>query len=103
MIAWVALSISFKKMDVELTGEITFWIWTWKMESYQCLIFLNSSNQHQSWDRCVVGLTKRMTTRVNKSDEGNRPSTRIVKLVSAFHSECNRLDWIASLRDAGIP
>jgi hypothetical protein len=44
-----------------------------------------------------------MMTRVNKNDEGNRPSIRIVKRVSAFHSGCGRLDGIACFRDSGIP
>jgi hypothetical protein len=99
----VAPSNTFKKMDVELTGEIAFWIWTWKMESYRRLFLLNSSNQLQPWARGVVGRTKRMMTRLNKSHEGNKPSTHIVKLVSAFHSGCNRLDGIVSLCEARIP
>jgi hypothetical protein len=96
-------SIAFMKMDVELTEEIIFWIWTWKMESNGCLFLLNSSNQLQPWDRCVTGRIKPMMTRVNKSDEGMKPSTHIVKLVSAFHSGCSRLDGIGCFCDSGIP
>jgi hypothetical protein len=79
-------AINLLQENVQLMEEIGFWMWTRKMESYGCLFLLNSSNQHQSWDRCVVGLTNGMMTRVNKTDEGNRASIRIVKLVSAFHS-----------------
>jgi hypothetical protein len=98
----IAPLISFKKMDVELTVEISFWIWTWKMGSYRGLFLLNSSNQHQPWDGGVAGLAKRMRTRVNKGHEENRPSISIVKLISAFHTGCNRRDGIASFCDAGI-
>jgi hypothetical protein len=95
---WGILDGLGKNIDVELTGEITFWIWTWKMESYRCLFLLNSANSLQTWDCYVIGLTKHMMTRLNTRDEGNMPSIRIARLVSAFHCP----DGISSLCEAGI-
>jgi hypothetical protein len=81
--------ISFKKMDVEFTPEITFWIWAWKMESDRCWFILNFSNTH-------------LMTCFNTPEEGNMQFIHIAKLVSAFHSGCDGVDSIALFCEAGI-
>jgi hypothetical protein len=62
----------------------------------------HSSNQFQPLDLCVFGVTKRLMARLNRMDAANVQSVHIARLLSAFHSACNPVSVIASLRNAGI-
>jgi hypothetical protein len=72
------------------------------MEKNAIPILPHSSNQVQTIDLTIFGVTQRLITRLNKMEPRNVQSNHITKFVSAFHSAVNPIHVIASFQNAGL-